>query len=81
MGFDEPRETYCEWQRNEVREEQKVFYDQTQHLIVHHGIELDMIVSNKTENVSILHEFGTPRVCMAVCFRYQLVSYISGHSR
>jgi hypothetical protein len=51
MGFDEPREdlvrAYSAWQRSHVSEEQEGFYEQIQHLTLHHGIDLDMIVSNQ----------------------------------
>ncbi|KAL7783426.1 hypothetical protein V8C37DRAFT_413728 [Trichoderma ceciliae] len=51
IGFDERREdlvrAYGVWQRCQVSEEQKGFYEQMQYLTLHHGIDLDMIVSNQ----------------------------------
>ncbi|KAK1237910.1 hypothetical protein MKX08_002489 [Trichoderma sp. CBMAI-0020] len=65
MGFDERREdlvrAYSVWQRCQVSEEQKGFYEQMQHLSLHHGIDLDMIVSNQKMMFNFYVEHEVPK--------------------
>lgn len=64
MGFNEPREdlvrAYGVWQRCQVSEEQKGFYEQMQHLTLYHRINLDMIVSNQQRMFQFYVEYKVP---------------------
>lgn len=64
MGFNEPREdlvrAYSVWQRCQVSEEQKGFYEQMQHLTLHHGYDLDMIVSNQERMLKFYVDYDIP---------------------
>lgn len=50
MGYDKPREdlvrAYGVWQRRQVSEEQKGWYEMMQHLTLERGYDLDIIASN-----------------------------------